>query len=360
MPNKKVLFIVPYPVRVAPSQRFRVELYEPYMQEAGIEYKIAPFMDAKTWRILYTKGSVLQKSAGILGGFFKRIKTAVFDVPKYNYIFIHREASPVGPPIFEWIIAKIWRKKIIYDYDDAIWLPNDSTTVANKFAGIFKATWKVKYICKWSYKVVGGNDYLCNYARQYNNGVVRIPTCVDMQRGHNAKKDHDEHKVVVGWTGSHTTMFYLDIIKDVLKELQQEVDFTFLVISNKKPELDLKDWLFIKWTEATEVEDLLKMDIGVMPMLENKWSEGKCGFKLIQYLSLGIPGVASPAGVNKIIIEHGVNGYLCSNTEDWKCYLKKLIQDTQLRKQMGKEGYNKMLAEYSIQSQKEQFLNLFS
>ncbi|MGN6476136.1 MAG: glycosyltransferase [Flavipsychrobacter sp.] len=190
--------------------------------------------------------------------------------------------------------------------------------------------------------------------------MVRIPTCVDMQRGHNAKKDHDGHKVIVGWTGSHTTMFYLDIIKDALKELQQEVDFTFLVISNKKPELDLEDWQFIKWTEATEVEDLLKMDIGVMPMLENKWSEGKCGFKLIQYLSLGIPGVASPSGVNKIIIEHGVNGYLCSNAEDWKRYLKILIQDTLLRKQMGKEGYNKMLAEYSIQSQKEQFLNLFS
>ncbi|MGN6476137.1 MAG: hypothetical protein ACTHKV_02840 [Flavipsychrobacter sp.] len=105
MPDKKVLFIVPYPLRVAPSQRFRVELYEPYMQEAGIEYKIAPFLDAETWRILYTKGAAIQKAVGILSGFLKRIRTVLIDVPKYNYIFIHREASPVGPPIFEWIIA---------------------------------------------------------------------------------------------------------------------------------------------------------------------------------------------------------------------------------------------------------------
>ncbi|MBS1773713.1 MAG: glycosyltransferase [Bacteroidetes bacterium] len=356
---KKVLFIVPYPPRLAPSQRFRVELFEPYMQESGIQYTIAPFMDEKTWGILYKNGSAIQKALGIVKGFIKRFKTVLFDVPKYDYVFVHREASPLGPPIFEWMIAKLWRKKMIFDYDDAIWLPNNSTTVANKFAAFFKAVWKIKYICKWSYKVVGGNQFLCDFGRLHNNNVVFIPTCVDMDRMHNTVKEHSEHKITVGWTGSHTTMFYLDMIEKPLRELQQELDFTFLVISNKSPELQLKDWQFIPWREATEIEDLLKMDIGIMPMIANQWSEGKCGFKLIQYLSLAIPAVASPVGVNKVILEEGINGYLCDTPADWKESLKKLITDINLRKQMGAAGYKKMQAQYSIRSQKDKFLNLF-
>ncbi|MBS1689230.1 MAG: glycosyltransferase [Bacteroidetes bacterium] len=354
----KILFLVPYPVKHAPSQRFRVELYEPYLRQAYVQYKIAGFMNEKTWNVLYKNGSALQKAAGIMIGYLKRLKHVLWDAPRYNYVFVHREAAPLGPPVFEWIITKLWRKKMIYDFDDAIWIPNTSTE--NKIASLIKANWKVKYICKWAYKVVGGNDYLCNYARQVNSNVVRIPTCVDMERIHNKIKIHQGAKVIVGWTGSHSTLSYLDDIMPVIRELQEEIDFTFLVIANKKPELNLRDWEFIPWNETTEVQDLLRMDIGIMPLHSDAWSEGKCGFKLIQYLSLGIPAVASPVGVNKDIIEEGINGYLCSSKEEWKERLKELISNVQLRQRMGEAGHTKMLREYSIQSQKDRFLDLFS
>ncbi len=358
MRKDKVLFLVPYPLHKAPSQRFRVELFEPYLQEAGIPYHIAPFMDDATWNSLYQKGSVFQKATGIIKGYLKRIKTCFIDVHQYKYVFVHREAAPLGPPVFEWIIAKLWRKKMIYDYDDAIWIPNTSNE--NKLAAWLKCFWKVKRICKWSYKVVGGNDYLCKYARQYSNNVVRIPTCVDMERMHNAIKQHGDHKPVVGWTGSHSTLPYINDVIDILNELQQELDFTFLVIANKKPELTLRDWQFIPWDEATEIAGLLKMDIGIMPLHNDEWSEGKCGFKLIQYLSLAIPAVASPVGVNNIIIEQGENGYLCSTTDEWKANLKILIADAVLRAKLGNAGRDKMLKEYSTQSQAVHFINLFS
>lgn len=356
--GKKVLFLVPYPVRHAPSQRFRVELYERYMKEAGINYKIAPFMDAATWKILYKGGSALQKVMGILKGYLKRIKTVLLDVPRYDYVFVHREAAPLGPPVFEWIVAKLWRKKMIYDFDDAIWIPN--TTEENKAAAFLKAFWKVKYICKWSYKVSGGNDFLCSYARQYNNNVHRVPTCVDVELVHNKEKVQQPGKVVIGWTGSHSTLFYLDPVIPILKQLEKEFDFTFLLIANKDPQLPLKGYQFLPWNESTEVGDLLKMDIGVMPLQDDAWSEGKCGFKLIQYLSLGIPAVASPVGVNKQIMEEGINGYLVNTPAEWKVALRKLITDIQLRQQMGSAGRRKIIAEYSIQSQKDNFLNLFN
>ena len=354
----KVLFIVPYPIKLAPSQRFRVELYEPYLQDAGIKYKIAPFLSTKTWNILYKNGSDIEKVFGILYGYLKRLKHVLFDVPGYEYIFVHREAAPLGPPVFEWIIAKLWRKKMIYDFDDAIWIPN--TSKENGLVSWLKANCKVKYICKWSYKVVGGNEFLRNYATQINSNTVCIPTCVDMERMHNSIKEHSNTKVTIGWTGSHSTLPYLSKLVQPIQNLQKQTDVNFLVIANKKPILPLQNWTFIEWNEASEIEDLLKIDIGIMPLESDEWSEGKCGFKLIQYLSLGIPAVASPVGVNKTIIEEGINGYLCNNDDEWQTALKKLCTDAALRKKMGSAGYSKMLKEYSIKSQKEKFLQLFT
>ncbi len=354
----KILFVVPYPVRHAPSQRFRVELFEPYLDKAGIQYTIAPFMNEKTWKVLYQQGSAIQKAMGILSGYLKRFKTAFFDVHKYDYVFVHREAAPMGPPIFEWIIAKLWGKKMIYDFDDAIWIPN--TSKENKIAAMLKSFWKIKYICKWSYKVLGGNDYLCNYAAQFNKNVIQMPTCVDMERMHNGIKQHKEGTVTIGWTGSHSTIPYLDEIMDVLVTIEQEYNTRFVLIANKKPDLPLKNWEFIKWNETTEIEDLLKIDIGVMPLKADEWSEGKCGFKLIQYLSLGIPAVASPVGVNKVIIEDRVNGFLCTTPEEWKASLEKLIKDIAFRKDAGTAGRQKMLEEYSTAANKNKFTQAFS
>ncbi len=354
----KILFMVPYPVRHAPSQRFRVELFEPYLKEAGLDYTIAAFMDANTWTVLYKKGSAVQKAWGIIKGYLKRLKTVLIDVHGYDYVFVHREGAPVGPPVFEWIVAKLWRKKMVFDFDDAIWIPNTSNE--NKFAGWLKSFWKIKYLCKWSHTVIGGNEYLCNYARQYNNNVVLIPTCVDMERMHNGVKIHQEESTVtIGWTGSHSTLPYLDEIMDALLYAEKELNTCFLLIANKKPDLPLTDWEFIHWNEHTEIADLLKMDIGVMPLKDDNWSEGKCGFKLIQYLSLGIPAVASPVGVNKVIIEHGINGYLCSTHNEWKDAITKLVADSRLRKNAGAAGREKMLREYSIAANKDKFIGVF-
>ena len=355
---KRILFVVPYPLHKAPSQRFRVELYEPVLNEAGVEYHIAPFMDENTWNIIYKKGSLIKKTIGIVISYFKRL-LLLLSVAKYHYIFIHRESMPLGPPIFEWICAKLLRKKIIYDFDDAIWIPN--TSAENKLAGWFKAFWKVKYICKWAYKIAAGNDFLCEYARKYNDNVVLLPTCVDTQNGHGKTKEYvDNKKPIVGWTGSHSTLFYLDEITPIIAELQKEMEFDFWVIADKKPELELLNWTFIKWNETTEQDDLLNIDIGIMPLKRDAWSEGKCGFKLIQYLASGIPAIADPIGVNSIIIEDGVNGFLCDNKEEWKEKLKLLLTDPSMRKSFGKNGRMRIEENYSVQSQKETFLSLFN
>ena len=127
----KVLFLVPYPLKRAPSQRFRVELFLPHLAAKNIDYKIAPFLDVRTFSVLYGKASPVQKLWGIIKGFLRRFWIVLFEAHRYNYIFVHREASPIGPPIFEFLLSRIFRKRIIYDFDDAIWIPDSSNKLLN-------------------------------------------------------------------------------------------------------------------------------------------------------------------------------------------------------------------------------------
>src|SRR5690606_34170663 len=117
---------------------------------------------------------------------------------------------------------------------------------------------------------------------------------------------------------------------------------------------------YIPWNETTEVTDLLKLNIGLMPLENDPWCEGKCGFKIIQYLSLGIPAIASPVGVNKTIIENRVTGYLCNSENDWYKAIETLLLSEEMRSSLGKAGREKMIKEFSIQSQEEKFIGLFN
>jgi len=352
----KVFFLVPYPLRKAPSQRFRVELFLPELERAGVKYKLQCFLDENTWEILYKKGYFLSKTWGVLKGFIRRLGWTFFIAPFYDYIFIHREASPIGPPFVEWWVAKVLRKKIIYDFDDAIWMAN--TVTPNRFVDWIRACWKIKYLCSWSHQVIGGNEYLCDYARNYNTNVLLIPTSVDTCR--NPVKEHTDNRTpTIGWTGSHTTMNYLKAIFPTIQKLESKYDFTFLVIANKKPDLALRSLQFLPWNEETEIADLLKIDIGVMPMFNDPFSQGKCGFKIIQYMALGIPALASPVGVNSNIIENKVNGFLCNNEKDWHEKLSLVLDSSQLRTELGLMGRKKIEEKFSLKANKHRFLAVF-
>jgi glycosyltransferase involved in cell wall biosynthesis len=132
-----------------------------------------------------------------------------------------------------------------------------------------------------------------------------------------------------------------------------------LVICNQPPAFSFPGLKFIPWTEQSEVNDLLRVNIGIMPLQDDAWSEGKCGFKLIQYLALGIPAVASPVGVNRDIIQDGVNGFLCMTDEEWESALLLLMTHPEKREEMGSAGREKIKSSYSIQANADVFLSLF-
>lgn len=354
---KTIYFIVPYPYQKAPSQRFRFEQYYDFLKSQGFEIETHSFIDDATWEKLYTEHNTLKKVGGILKSFFSRFQL-LFQLKKADYVFIHREASQIGPPVFEWFIAKILRRKYIYDFDDAIWLTNYSE-VNVRFHKL-KMYWKVRYCIKWADQVVAGNQYLANYAGQFNHNVQIIPTTIDTINHHNILSNTTPPRVTIGWTGTHTTMHYLDSLIPIIQELSLLYSFDFLIISNKKPTYELDNLCYIPWNKETEIEDLAKINIGVMPLVQNVWSEGKCGFKGLQYMALEIPTVMSPVGVNTKIVQHSVNGFLAETPEDWKIILGLLLQNPSLRLEIGKKGKETIDNRYSVLANQSKYTALFS
>jgi glycosyltransferase involved in cell wall biosynthesis len=354
----KILFLCPYPYDEVASQRFRFEQYFETLRKNNIQLRQKSFYSRWAYKVLYRKKQFILKAAGTIFGFLKRIFHFFYCI-SFDYIFIHREVTPIGPPVFEWLMAKVLGKKIIYDFDDAIWMPN--TSDENSLISGLKWHKKFNSICAWSYKISCCNEFLAEQAGKFNHNIIIIPTTIDTLRFEIGKTLHryGDH-VVIGWTGTHSTLSYLSPMIDLLKkiiEMHQEVQFR--IICNKTPDWELPNLQFIEWNKSNEVRDLIGIDIGIMPLPDTDWAMGKCGFKILQYLALEIPAIATPVGVNKEIIVHGKNGFLCTSEKEWLDHLKLLIESKELRQELGKNGRKTVEEYYSLEVNNKSFLDLF-
>ena len=352
----RILFITPYPYGKAPSQRFRFEQYLQELTDQGWSYNISPFVDDAAWEVLYANGHLLRKFTGIVRGYWRRFINLIF-LFRFDIVFIHREASPFGPPLIEWFITKVFRKYTVYDFDDAIWVPNASES--NRLTHLFKRFSNPASICKWASVISAGNDFLADYARKYNANVVVNPTTIDTDEYHNKLAEHSAGKFIIGWTGSHSTVQYLDILLPVFHKLEEHFDFELRVICDTPPKFSLRSLRFIPWKKETEIDDLLGMHVGIMPLPDDIWTKGKCGFKALQYLSLGIPAIVSDVGVNPKIVDQDKNGCICRTTDEWYQALSRFMSDPKYLHSLRSHAREKVVNEFSVRSNQRNFLSLF-
>jgi glycosyltransferase involved in cell wall biosynthesis len=248
---------------------------------------------------------------------------------------------------------------MIYDFDDAIWL-ND-VSEANKAFSRIKNPEKISKTIEWSDVVFAGNEYLANYALQFSKNVVVIPTTVDTERYQSRIIKSTSSPVCIGWSGSITTIKHFDHAIPFLKALRKkyENNIRIKVIGDdtyRNDELNIRG---VAWNRETEVEDLSEIDIGIMPLPDDPWTRGKCGLKGLTYMALEIPPIMSPVGVNKDIITDGVNGYLAEGLEEWVTKISALIESPDLRRRIGIEARKTVVEKYSVESQKENYLQWF-
>lgn len=349
------MFIVAHRIGRSPGQRFRFEQYLDYLSEKGFLYEISYLLNEKDDKFFYSNGYYVRKFFIFLKSLHQRFND-LKRIKEYDIVFIYREAVMFGSAFFE----KRFKKrgaKIILDFDDAIWLMDVSQ--GNKNLRWLKRPSKTADILKLSDMTFVGNAYLARYAEQYNKNVHIIPTTLDTEKI-KLKETKKTEQICIGWTGSSTTLKHFEIAIPFLKKLQekypQKIKVKLISDINYFGELELT---FCKWSKENEIEDLAEIDIGIMPLPDDDWARGKCGFKGLQYMALGIPAVMSPVGVNTEIIQNGVNGYLAETEEEWIEKLSKLIESSELRKKIGENGRVTVKKNYSFNAWKDKYVCLF-
>jgi glycosyltransferase involved in cell wall biosynthesis len=262
-----------------------------------------------------------------------------------DVVVVHRNAALAGPPLAEVALAKLGAR-IVYDFDDAIYLPPEMADSPLRRA--LRCDWRVGVIARHSALITAGNPTLAEYVSRFTPHVEVLPTTVHVAT-YPAKPERSTDVPVIGWSGSRTTAPYFEWLLPVLRELRREARFRVLVMG-AQVDLEGLEGECIPWSEATEVAGLHRMDIGLMPSPDTPWARGKCALKALQYLAVGIPAVVSDVGVNAQAVRHGVCGFVVRTFEEWRKHLLELLNDAELRRQFGQAGREHVIRNYSAES----------
>lgn len=328
------------------SSRYRVYQYIPLLKQSGVECILCPAVSNQTFQKYSPDKGWISKVIYFTSSIINRI-LKIRIILSADIVFIQRLVLPHIYPFLEVIIARL-SKKVVFDFDDAIFYhpPQLRKTLLQRV----RDSKAVARVIGQSDAVVAGNEFLKVYAAKYNDEVFVIPTSIDIDKY--IVKDYTfsptTGPLVIGWIGSPSTAYYLKLVTPVLARISQEYQIVVQVIGANLEipgvRIECKTWAL-----ENEVEDLLNFDIGIMPLTDDEFTQGKCGAKLLQYMAVGVPGVASPIGVNKDIIKNGYNGFLADTEDDWYQALKCLIADYNKRYSIGIAGRKTVEEKYSIQ-----------
>jgi len=311
------------------ASRYRIVQYIPYLEQHGMRCDMLEFPRS----------------------FMEYLKLLSI-LPRYDCLFVQRKRFHVP---FLWLFTKR-AKRIVYDLDDAVMYKNSlarnpySKTRLRRFGNMVKK-------CD---AIIAGNTFLAEQTLAYNENVMVIPTSIAASRY--SLKDYSvtKKRVTIGWIGDHGSIHYLEKMRDVFEEIGKrfpgrvelkiicDVFFDCTHIPVRK----------VQWSGETEVEELKDIDIGIMPLMDDLWSWGKCGLKILQYYGVGVPAVCTPVGVNRDVVKNGESGFWAMTQEDWINALATLVENAQLREEMGLEGRRILEQGYTKEANEEKILTL--
>ncbi|MBF0328697.1 MAG: glycosyltransferase family 4 protein [Nitrospirae bacterium] len=336
-----ILFLPKY-YKKAASCRYRFLQFIPYFEHAGIRCVVSPLFDDNYLEIKYQTGK--NDIFEVVKAFMRRLKT-LLHVNKYDLVVIHCEVFPYFSLFEKYLILR--KIKYIFDYDDAIFHNYDNSH-------FFIVRWlfrdKISAIIKGAEYVITGSKYLADYALRFNNNVEVFPTVIDNNKYKKIKVERTLSSLfTIGWIGSPSTSKYVEGIETALAEICKDGFAKVILIGAGKVNLSGVNYQNIEWSDDNEIRNIQLCDVGIMPLHDDLWEKGKCGFKLIQYMACGLPVVASPVGVNCELVKEGKNGFLATTTEEWIRALNILRYDFDLRQRFGRYGRQMVEKYYSLQ-----------
>jgi glycosyltransferase involved in cell wall biosynthesis len=326
---KKILFIIKN--KNEASSRFRVIAYFNRLEN---DFDIDVFYSE------YHNRNIAKIFRSITKRF--RYLTLLLRIKSYDIVYMQRPMSSdhSSSTFFEKLLVSR-NPNFIFDFDDALFVHNKHKII--KLISMVKTC-----IC--------GNRYLHDFSIKYNTSTCIIPTAIDTEV-FAPKSCTDNSTITIGWTGtSGNYQFFTDnMISQLSTLLEKHKHVNFLFICDNKPEARFTfPYDFIRWNENSEISDLQRIDIGLMPLKDSSWSRGKCGFKLIQYGAIGIPAIASNTGVNSEVIINNETGLLVEN-DDWFTPIEALLKSPDIRTEMGKLAVQHISKNYSLDTNYKKF-----
>lgn len=329
--NKKKICVFTKFSDNGPSSKYRIMIFEEDLKRDldVVEYRF--------WNEKYYSKYASNKRKHVLAigcqyiiNVIKRMYQIQFIAPKCDVVFFQK---CVIPYMKKYTFEKLHNSgcKVVFDVDDAVFIEDKDGTVN---------------IAKHSDVVIVGNEMLGDFYKKHNCNVVVIPT-VDYTPDYIAYNKDTFHNKILLWLGSAATVDNLDLIIEPINKLidkHPEVKFKYICDADHGYTALIKNSEFVKWKKDTVIRDMSDATIGIMPLKDNEYNKGKCGFKLIQYMNLGKPVVASDVGVNKKVVNRG--GCIAENPDDFMTLVEKLLYDEKLYREC--EAYTKkeFLEEY--------------
>jgi glycosyltransferase involved in cell wall biosynthesis len=313
--------------------------YLPYLREDW-DIHTAPFFTNRYLSDLY-RGT--RDPLEIAASYVRRLRTAL-RLGRFDLAWVEGEFFPWMP----WAIEKMLAgtdTPLAADYDDAVFHRYDShpSAVARRLLGR-----KIAALMRTASTVLAGNEYIASYARAAGARRVHVvPTVVDTSR-YEPRIERDSSRLTIGWIGTPKTQHYLRLVAEALEFAQRTLNAKVVAIGAAGNPLDKLPVEIRAWHETTEAAELRAIDVGIMPLVDAPWELGKCGYKLIQYMASGKPVVASPVGVNRQIVEHGIDGYLARGPEEWISAFRLLHEDPRRASVMGSAGRAKVERCFSL------------
>ncbi len=340
-----ILVLASNPPDTSPGSRFRIEQWAKILASQGFTFTYVPFDDERLYGVLYAPGKLGAKAMGMVRGFMRRI-ALLREVSNYDAVFVYQEASRVGPAILERMIAK--KRPLIFDFCDPIYLPPPPDSTGNQRFRFLKFVNKTKTICGVSAHVLVGNEELAAYARQFSRNVTVVPITIDMEEYPPRHASLDPSvPPVIGWTGSYSTVPHLETVRAALEKLGTIRKYEMKVMGTEDFSLAGVPSSAESWKSDREIPFLHLCDIGIMPLPDDPWVKLRSHLKVRQFMAVGVPCVASPVGIISELIQDGVNGFLATSEEEWIEKLSKLIDDPELRTEMGKKARVAIAEKYS-------------
>ncbi len=317
--------------RIDPSSRFRIRQFVRALGSLGVEvseyapiinrYKIEPL----PWLAMATR------IPGLLASRFSDVA------------WLGRELVSGRYSLENWA-----GKKRVFDVDDAIWL--------------FHRSDFSEKIAQHCHGVIAGNRFLAEHYEKLGGRVWVVPTSVDTEIW---KPGNDVARTgwTIGWIGSSANLLFLYEIEEALADfLAAHSETGFLVVCDHEPSfkrLPRGRWRYAQWSMEKEVELVQQMDVGLMPLDDSEIARGKCGFKMLSYMSAGLPVIVSPVGVNPDILAHDQVGLAASGPNDWFEALERLSNDHELGQQMGIAGRRVVEEHYSVIANAPKLADIF-